>query len=255
AIVVITGSASGMGMLYGNGYTAAATGIGTVSVSADGSEVTLFIQNMPAKSAIAFGVGAVADGSGKAFVINETLHSDRLVCEPGSLSGKVFHDVNGDGVFNNADMGINIYKVTVTDEKGFTKDLLTDDKGDYQVTGLQPGTYTVSIKLVDPYTGTSTVTTYSVLVLDGKNISDLNFGLIKPPSPINTPITPTATATSTAVPNPTATPSPTATQKAIVSIPYTGDSNNLAAYLGIALVCALVGGLLLAASAKRKNHK
>ncbi|MEA4813138.1 MAG: hypothetical protein VB108_11310, partial [Anaerolineaceae bacterium] len=39
AIVVITGSASGMGMLYGNGYTAAATGIGTVSVSADGSEV------------------------------------------------------------------------------------------------------------------------------------------------------------------------------------------------------------------------
>ncbi len=72
-ITVVTGSPSGMGQLYSNGYTATATGIGDVVVSPDGKTVTLTIANMPAKSAFAFGITAQLDGSLKQLVIDETM--------------------------------------------------------------------------------------------------------------------------------------------------------------------------------------
>lgn len=80
ATAVITGSPTGMGALYGNGYTEAATGMGTPQISADGKTVTLTIASMPAGSGFAFAVGATPDGSQKQMVIDHLLVGELEGC-------------------------------------------------------------------------------------------------------------------------------------------------------------------------------
>ncbi|GAB3063068.1 hypothetical protein GCM10027053_27030 [Intrasporangium mesophilum] len=75
-----TGTPTGMGQLYGNGFTIPVTGAGTATVSADGTTITLHIDSMPAKSGFAFVVPVTADSSGKAFVANETLAASVMGC-------------------------------------------------------------------------------------------------------------------------------------------------------------------------------
>lgn len=82
---VLTGSPTGMGQLYANGYTAAATGIGAPVVSADGKTVTLTIAEMPTGSAFAFSVNAALDGSLQQMVIDELMVGTLKGC--GSFGG------------------------------------------------------------------------------------------------------------------------------------------------------------------------
>lgn len=77
---ILTASERGMGQLYANGFTAAATEIGTPKVSEDGTVLTVTVGSMPANSAIAFTVVGRADGSGLPMVLNETLTSTMDVC-------------------------------------------------------------------------------------------------------------------------------------------------------------------------------
>ena len=79
---VITGTAQGMGALYGNGYTALASGVGTPTLSADGTTLTLSVARMPAHSAFAFTAKATPDGSLKQMVIDETMRGAQTGCTP-----------------------------------------------------------------------------------------------------------------------------------------------------------------------------
>lgn len=81
---VVTGSSTGMGTLYGQGYVNPADGIGTPTLNPDGS-VTLTVTHMPANSAIAFNVGATLDGSYETLSMNETMtgkRADLMGCTP-----------------------------------------------------------------------------------------------------------------------------------------------------------------------------
>lgn len=77
---VLTAAPRGMGQLYDNGYTVAATGIGTPTLSEDGKTITLHVDAMPAKSALAIAAQAVLDGTGDAMVVNATLRASLVGC-------------------------------------------------------------------------------------------------------------------------------------------------------------------------------
>lgn len=85
---VVTGRPGGMGALYGNGYTVAATGIGAPQLSADGTTVTLTIAHMPAKSGFAFTAKATPDGSLKQMVIDERMLGAQVDCTPPTSGGQ-----------------------------------------------------------------------------------------------------------------------------------------------------------------------
>lgn len=85
---VVTGSPRGMGALYGNGFTAAATGVGTPQLSADGTTVTLTIAHMPAHSAFAFTAKATPDGTLKQMVMDERMQGAQVDCTPPTSSGQ-----------------------------------------------------------------------------------------------------------------------------------------------------------------------
>ncbi|XVX20844.1 hypothetical protein ACQP1U_02905 [Actinomycetota bacterium] len=73
-------TATNMGALDDNGYTVAATGIGTPVISADGKTVTLTVASMPAMSAIAFSAVAVPDGSLRQLVMDSTFVATDPAC-------------------------------------------------------------------------------------------------------------------------------------------------------------------------------
>ncbi len=79
---VVTGSPTGMGTLYADGYTRAATGIGTPVISADGTTITLTVTNMPARSAYAFNVIAVRDEGAARIVLEEQMRGSLVACNP-----------------------------------------------------------------------------------------------------------------------------------------------------------------------------
>ncbi|MFV0462104.1 MAG: hypothetical protein ACK5MP_02740 [Nostocoides sp.] len=81
---VITGSPIGMGQLYANGYTAPVDGIGAVTVSPDGRNLSLTIATMPAHSAFAVTIVGALDGSWKQLVIDETM----VGSIPGCMAGR-----------------------------------------------------------------------------------------------------------------------------------------------------------------------
>ena len=179
ASAVLTASASGMGGLYAAGYTVAATGIGVPVVTAD--TITLHIDSMPANSGFAFAIGSKTDGSGQAYVINSILVGDKVSC-PGSVAGTVFWDLDSDGALDAADDGVGGYTVTLTDAAGVAHTTTTAADGTYLFDGLEPGDYTVSVELVDPWTGITTVQSYDVAVERGGAITERDFGLIQPGS-------------------------------------------------------------------------
>lgn len=88
---VVTGSTTGMGALYGNGYVVAASAIQTPVISSDAKTVTITIGLMPAHSAIAFTVGVRLDGSNQALVINSTLLGTLTNCSTCGGGGKPRH--------------------------------------------------------------------------------------------------------------------------------------------------------------------
>ena len=73
SFTIVTGSPTGMGALYANGFTVAATGFGTPTLSADGKTLTLTIASMPANSAFIILMTATLDGSMKQLVIDEQM--------------------------------------------------------------------------------------------------------------------------------------------------------------------------------------
>jgi uncharacterized protein (DUF2141 family) len=72
-----------------------------------------------------------------------------------SISGKVFNDVNGDGVRSSDDPGLSGWMVRLTGPDGTSKTETTSYDGSYTFLGLSPGTYTVSEVLQSGWSATS----------------------------------------------------------------------------------------------------
>ena len=72
--------------------------------------------------------------------------------------------------------------MTLTDAAGVAHTTTTAADGTYLFDGLEPGDYTVSVELVDPWTGITTVQSYDVTVERGGAITERDFGLIQPGS-------------------------------------------------------------------------
>ena len=94
-----------------------------------------------------------------------------------TISGQVFNDVAGSGTYASGDPGLS----------GWTIDLLnsadsvvagaqTDANGDYTLTGVVPGTYTVEEVPQSGYVQTTAPASYSVTVVQARNLTGSNFG-------------------------------------------------------------------------------
>ena len=64
-------------------------------------------------------------------------------CNPGTLSGSVFHDSNNNGTMDGPEIGVANVLVTATDASGANQQTYTDPNGDYAFTGLNNSQYRV----------------------------------------------------------------------------------------------------------------
>ncbi len=101
----------------------------------------------------------------------------------GQIGDTIFHDANGDGIYDpeDGDFPLEGVVVTLTDADGMTETLTTDDEGNYLFTDLEFGAYTVTVdettlpdgKELDP-TASPDVDNESEVVLTAEDPSDLD---------------------------------------------------------------------------------
>ena len=119
---------------------------------------------------------------------NDDLALDFGVAEPITIGDFVFDDVDGDGVFDVGEPGIDGVDVTITGTTagasypgGFT---VTTVDGDYQFTGLLPGDYDVVVdgSTVPAAMVASSATTVSGTYESGDDVDTVDFGFVTPVS-------------------------------------------------------------------------
>ncbi len=130
-----------------------------------------------------FGGGMVFDESLRKIVLIGGIDStqilrDAWVYRPGpSITGKVFHDLNSNGIFDEGEYGIPNWKIILSGVKNDTA--LTDAMGYYVFEDLPIGTYTVIEQLHTDWEQTFPASpgTYSLSIVDSSTyFSDINFG-------------------------------------------------------------------------------
>ena len=134
--------------------------------------------------------------------------------EPGTISGMVFDDLNGNGVQNTGENGIYGVAISLFDNTGttFIAGTTADGDGNYSFGGLTAGTYQVVEAVPDGYAGTTPAVVSDVVVTAG-NGTVVNFGLeaFTPTPTMTLTSTPTATGTATFTLTPTSTFTATST--------------------------------------------
>ncbi len=99
-----------------------------------------------------------------------------------TLTGKVWNDLNGDGVVEAGEQGVAGWTVRVFSSSGAqVASAVTDDDGNFVVSDLAAGTYTVSSDTPEGYAST-TSTSQSVSMEPGATASDIDFGFVAPTS-------------------------------------------------------------------------
>jgi uncharacterized protein (DUF2141 family) len=94
-----------------------------------------------------------------------------------SISGKVFNDVNGDGVRSSDDAGLSGWTISLTGPDGTSKTETTLYDGSYLFKGLSPGIYTVSEVLQYGWAATSPASrSATISSSDEKGINFWNTG-------------------------------------------------------------------------------
>ena len=95
-----------------------------------------------------------------------------------SIGDKVFNDLNGNGVQDEDEPGMEGVTVQLKDADGnVIETATTDSNGDYSFGNLAPGTYYVETVNVPDYTYTTDVT-FTISIIDGtENITDADFGM------------------------------------------------------------------------------
>lgn len=94
----------------------------------------------------------------------------------GSISGTIFFDVNGDGVYNAGEFGLPNVTVYLYSGSIIVDSTLTDASGFYKFTSLNAGSY--SVKVIDPYllVLTTPPNPRPVTLASGENKVNINFG-------------------------------------------------------------------------------
>ena len=103
---------------------------------------------------------------------------------PATIGDRVWDDANGNGT-DDGEPGVPHATVILTDANGVeVARTTTDANGNYQFTGLVPGTYTVSIEVPAGYTAATT--SMSVSVGEGEENLSVDFPLTLIPTPAHT---------------------------------------------------------------------
>ncbi|MFI5458474.1 MAG: SdrD B-like domain-containing protein [Isosphaerales bacterium] len=94
-----------------------------------------------------------------------------------TISGQVFNDVAGNGTYASGDPGLSGWTVDLLNSAySVVASAQTDANGNYTLTGVVPGTYTVEESPKSGYIQTTAPAIYYVKVVKGQNLAGLNFG-------------------------------------------------------------------------------
>ncbi len=96
----------------------------------------------------------------------------------GSITGTKFNDLNGNGLKDAGEPGLPNWVITLTDRNGVMTTQTTDGSGNYNFSGLSPGTYTVGEVLQSGWTQTMPggIGTYTVSLNLAQNSNGNDFG-------------------------------------------------------------------------------
>jgi len=103
---------------------------------------------------------------------------------PVELSGVVWSDLNGDGIFDEIESGIENVLITFTSFNTPSLQTATDSLGMFAFTGLPPGDYSVSLPSLPESIGITTTDLYVLPTMSQTQITNIDFGL---QLPINNP--------------------------------------------------------------------
>src|SRR5882724_2220730 len=154
--------------------------------------------NGPFLSTLATTTGGTYNPSPTSDQLNTIYTQISNILGKGSLTGTAFSDTNGNGVFDTAEQTLPGWTIQLyTGTNPTPQTFMTDTSGNFAITGLCDGNYTV--KQI-PQTGWQQTTPtnsqgYSVTVTNGSSFSDKNFGNTQAITPTKTP-TPTPLPTS-----------------------------------------------------------
>ena len=84
----------------------------------------------------------IDDGHGATDTATVTVSMPHVI-RPGSVSGTVFDDLNGDGIQNEGEKGIPGVSIILTDSMGREEEIFTTQDGSYAFTDISPGDYTL----------------------------------------------------------------------------------------------------------------
>ena len=94
-----------------------------------------------------------------------------------TISGQVFNDVAGSGTYASGDPGLSGWTIDLLNSANtVVASAQTDANGNYTLTGVVPGTYTLEEVPQSGYVQTTAPASYSVTVVPGENPTGLNFG-------------------------------------------------------------------------------
>ncbi len=118
-----------------------------------------------------------------AYVAVDNLTAGTTAASNGTVSGVVFNDLNDDGVQDDGEAGLQGWVVQLYNGSTLVAtSSLTDSNGDYSISGVASGTYTLREVLKAGYSQTapSAPGTDSVTITNGGNVTSDNFGDILP---------------------------------------------------------------------------
>ncbi|MFA4935567.1 MAG: SdrD B-like domain-containing protein [Candidatus Methanoperedens sp.] len=131
-------------------------------------------------------ITTAANGSGTGAAITSVIEACGGAAPPkGSISGMKFDDLNGNGVKDMGEPGLENWTITLTNESSAVTTMMTDTSGNYSFTNLTAGNYTVEETLQSGWIQTApavSVTgsaTYAVEISGGNNVADRDFGNFK----------------------------------------------------------------------------